>query len=231
MIIKQQKINNLNIYAFTSKEELIDYVNNQHTILISAAAESIMKNDTRFNKIAQNHIAYPDGIGAVMALKQKGINSTKIPGAELWLDVLKANPNKKLYLLGSSQSVVENTAKKIKIDFPYIDVVGYRSGYFKNEEFENIKNKILDLKPDIIFVALGQPRQEYIAEDLFSIHPALYMCLGGSFDIYGGTKKRAPKLFLDLNLEWLYRLLKEPTRIKRQLNLVKFLVLLKLNRL
>lgn len=230
-MIKKQIINNLNIYAFTSKKELINYVNNKKTILISAAAESIMNNDIRFNKIAQNHIAYPDGIGAVMALKRKGIKSTKIPGAELWLDILKENPNKKLYLLGSSQSVIENTAKKIKIDFPSIDLVGYRDGYFKKEEFESIKNEIVDLKPDMIFIALGQPRQEYVAEDLFAVYEALYMCLGGSFDIYSGNKKRAPKIFLDLHLEWLYRLLKEPTRLRRQLNLIKFLILLKIGKL
>jgi UDP-N-acetyl-D-mannosaminouronate:lipid I N-acetyl-D-mannosaminouronosyltransferase len=230
-MLKSVKINGLKIYGFESKKDLIECIDDKKVILISAAAESIIRNDKNFNDIAEGHIAYPDGIGAVMALKQKGIKSTKIPGAELWLDVLKANPEKQLYLLGSSHSVIKNTAEKIKIDFPNLDVVGYRDGYFKPEEFENIKNEILNLKPDLVFVALGQPRQEYIAEDLFSVHPALYMGLGGSFDIYGGDKKRAPKIFIDLGLEWLYRLLKEPTRIGRQMVLVKFLGLLFLRRL
>jgi len=68
-------------------------------------------------------------------------------------------------------------------------------------------------------------------DELIKIHPALYMGLGGSFDIYGGNKKRAPKIFLDLHLEWFYRLIKEPTRFGRQLNLIKFLILLKMKKL
>lgn len=225
-------VNNLKIYAFQSKKELLNYINNKKIILLSASAKSIIKNDSRFNKIANRHIAYTDGFAAVIALKQKGLkNVVQIPGVELWLDILNMNSNKKIYLLGGSQSVVENTAKKLIIDYPSINIVGYRNGYFTDETFNDIKNEILSLKPDIVLLALGQPKQEYIADDLYKIYPTLYMGLGGSFDIYCGDKKRAPKIFLSLHLEWFYRVLKEPMRIGRLLNLMKFLFLLKTKRL
>ena len=83
----------------------------------------------------------------------------------------------------------------------------------------------------MVFVAQGFPRQEILMDELIKEHPALYMGLGGSFDVYTGTKKRAPKIFLKLNLEWLYRLLREPVRAKRQLSILKFLRLYIMNKL
>lgn len=225
-------VNNKKIYHFSSKQELINFVKNKKTILISANAEAIMKNDDRFTNIINNNIAYADGIGAVMALKSKGFKEAiKIPGVELWINVLQNSIGKKVYFLGASKEVIEKTVQKAKLEFPNISIVGYRDGYFKDSDFNNIKTEILSKKPDIVLIALGQPRQEYIAEELLNLHPALYMGLGGSFDIYSGVKQRAPKFFLDNGLEWLYRLLKEPTRIKRQLGLFNFLVLLKLNKI
>jgi UDP-N-acetyl-D-mannosaminouronate:lipid I N-acetyl-D-mannosaminouronosyltransferase len=227
----QKKIHGLKIYAFQSKNEVIETIKNKNVILISAGAESIMRGDNRFNKIAENHIAYPDGIGAVMALKQKGISVIKIPGAELWLDILDNMPHKKVYLFGSSDDVIEQTVAKLGKDKPDIQIVGYRNGYFTEEEFPAIKEEIVAINPDIVLIALGQPKQEYIAEELYNMHPALYMGLGGSFDVHCGLKKRAPQLFIDLNLEWFYRLLTEPRRIGRQAVLVKFLFLFFLNKL
>jgi len=83
---------------------------------------------------------------------------------------------------------------------------------------EDIKQK----KPDVVFIAMGSPRQEFLMQRYLQEYKALYMGLGGSFDVYSGMKNRAPKIFVDLGLEWFYRLLKEPTRISRQLKLVKF---------
>ena len=77
-------------------------------------------------------------------------------------------------------------------------------------------------KPDVIFIAMGSPKQEFLMRDFLKKYNALYMGLGGSFDVYSGVKKRAPKIFINLGLEWLYRLLKEPTRFSRQTSLVKF---------
>ena len=225
-------VNGIKINSFISKEQFLDYVNDKKNILIAINAEKILKEDARLKNIINKNIGYPDGVGAVMALKQKGLNATKIPGSEFWLDIINKYQNEKsFYLIGTTTEVIENTVKKLKLEYPNINILGYQNGFINEEQKKELKEKLKDLKPDVVFVAQGTPRQEFLMDELIKIHPALYMGLGGSFDIYGGDKKRAPKIFLDLHCEWLYRLLKEPTRVGRQLSLVKFLVLLKMGKL
>ena len=225
-------INNYKINAFKSKEDFLNQIKDEKTILIATNAEKILKEDDRLKDIINNNIGYPDGVGAVMALKQKGVNAVKIPGSEFWLDMVSAfYKEKSFYLLGTTSDVIENTVLKLKEEFPLINIVGYRDGFLKDNDKEQLKEILLTLKPDVVFVAQGSPRQEFLMDELIKIHPALYMGLGGSFDIYGGDKKRAPKLFLDFHLEWLYRLLKEPTRVGRQIIYIKFMILLKVGKL
>lgn len=231
-MVQNKKVNDYIINAFVSKNEFLDYIKNKKKILVAINAEKILKNDNKLKMIVNENIGYPDGIGAVMALKQKGLNAIKIPGSEFWLDIINEYKEEKtFYFIGSTQSVIENTIKKLKEEFPNINILGYRNGFINKDEKENLKVTLKQLKPDIVFVAQGSPRQEFLMDELINEHPALYMGLGGSFDIYGGNKKRAPKFFLYFQLEWLYRLLKEPTRISRQLNLIKFILLLKFTKL
>lgn len=225
-------INNININSFNSKNEFLEYIQNQKKILIAINAEKILKEDERLRNIINENIGYPDGVGAVMALKQKGLKAVKIPGSEFWLDIINKYQNEKsFYLIGTTTEVIESTVKKLKLEYPNINILGYQNGFINDSQKIELKENLQALKPDIVYVAQGTPRQEFLMDELIKVHPALYMGLGGSFDIYGGNKKRAPKIFLDFNCEWLYRLIKEPTRIGRQLNLIKFLVLLKLKRL
>ena len=218
--------------AFSSKEVFLDYIKDKSNILVAINAEKILKDNERLKTIINENIGYPDGVGAVMALKQKGLDAVKIPGSEFWLDIIKRfEKEKSFYLIGSTQKVIDNTVNKLKSEYPNINILGHQNGFINDEQKKELKEKLKELKPDVVFVAQGTPRQEFLMDELIKIHPALYMGLGGSFDIYGGDKKRAPKIFLDLHCEWLYRLLKEPTRIGRQLNLVKFLILLKLGKL
>lgn len=231
-MINQTTVNGIKVNAFNSKDEFLDYINDKHNILVAINAEKILKEDQRLKKIINENIGYPDGVGAVMALKQKGLKAVKIPGSEFWLDIIKRyEKEKSFYLIGSTQEVIDNTIKKLKIEYPNINILGYQNGFINETQKEALKEKLQQLKPHVVYVAQGTPRQEFLMDELIKIHPALYMGLGGSFDIYGGDKKRAPKIFLDLHLEWLYRLLKEPTRFGRQLVLVKFLTLLKLGKL
>lgn len=230
--MKNKTINNYKINAFRSKEDFLNQIQNEHKILIAMNAEKILKEDDILRKIVNKNISYPDGIGAVMALKQKGLEAIKIPGSEFWLDIIKKYKKEKtFYLIGSTDEVIEATVIKLENEFKDINILGYRDGFFKDDDKEKLIKELKEKKPDIVYVAQGSPRQEFLMDELIKEHPALYMGLGGSFDIYGGTKKRAPKLFLDLHLEWFYRLLKEPTRITRQLNLIKFLFLLKIGKL
>jgi len=225
--IKSKSINNYKINAFSSKEIFLNYIKDEKKILVAMNAEKILKNDTKLKEIVSNNIGYCDGVGAVMALKKYGLDAIKIAGSEFWLDIVKKfNGIKRFYLIGSTAEVIESTVKRLKKDFPNIDIVGYRDGFLKGMDKEILIKELQNQKPDIVFVAQGSPRQEFLMNELIADYPALYMGLGGSFDIYGGDKKRASMLFLKWNLEWLFRLIKEPTRFSRQIALVKFLLLL-----
>ena len=85
--------------------------------------------------------------------------------------------------------------------------------------------------PDVVFVAIGSPRQELLMEEMQRFHPAIYQGLGGSFDVYVGAVERAPVWWIKNNLEWAYRLLRQPLRIKRQVHLIRFLWLLFTNKI
>ncbi|NNE03757.1 MAG: WecB/TagA/CpsF family glycosyltransferase [Eudoraea sp.] len=216
--MKQAIILNKRIFAFESKEEFLTYVSGKTGILIALNAQKLNKSNSKLEEIINENIGYPDGVGAVLALKQKGIKSRKIAGAEFWLDIVrKYHEERSFYLLGGSQEVIEKTVNDLKEQFPAINIKGYRNGFMGPGEKEKLLDQFRISQPDIIFVAMGSPRQEFLMDELLNEYPALYMGLGGSFDVYSGNKKRAPKLFIKLGLEWFYRLLQEPSRWRRQL--------------
>ena len=218
-------INGKRVFAFKSKKQFLEFINGQKKILVALNAEKLNKKTVKLDEIINNNIGYPDGIGAVLALKRKGVSSVKIAGAEFWLDIIEEYQNEKsIYLMGSTQEVIEKTVSKLKESFPLLKITGFRDGFLKEGDKELVINELKQQRPDVVFVAMGSPRQELLMDELLSHHPALYMGLGGSFDVYMGLKKRAPVLFQKLGLEWLYRLLKEPTRISRQTSLAKFLI-------
>ena len=222
---KQIEINNTKTYSFSSREELLDYIKEQKKILIAINAEKILKKDEKLKNIINENIGFPDGIGAILALKKKGIKkAVKIPGVELWLDIIKKfYKEKSFYFIGSTDEVINKTVSKLKNQFPSINIINHRNGFLEQNALEILKQDLLNKKPDIVFVAMGTPKQEYLMDELIKIHPALYMGLGGSFDVYCGKIKRAPVFFQKLSIEWLYRLLKEPARIKRQIVLLKLI--------
>ena len=225
-------INNYKINAFESKDRFLQEIAETKTILVAMNAEKIIKNDEKLRAIVNNNIGYPDGIGAVLALRHKGLNAIKIAGSEFWLDIVnRFKKEKKFYLIGSTEEIIQATVKRLKREHPQIQIVGYHNGFLNTEDKKKLEKSLKKTQPDIVFVAQGSPKQEFLMDDLIKKHSALYMGLGGSFDIYGGDKKRAPLLFLRLELEWFYRLLKEPTRFSRQLSLIKFLFRMGTNRL
>lgn len=228
---QKTQVNNKNIYAFESKEALINYIADKQKILVALNAEKLSKSASELDIIINENIGYADGIGAVWALRKKGKKSIKIAGAELWLDIIDAfKYNKSFYFIGATQEVMNKTIKKLRTDYPNIQIAGYRNGYFKEEEVNQIKEDIKKSEADVVFVAQGSPRQEFLMNELKRDHPALYMGLGGSFDVYVGAVKRAPRMFIKLGLEWFYRLLQEPKRWRRQVQLLQFLYKLQLNK-
>jgi UDP-N-acetyl-D-mannosaminouronate:lipid I N-acetyl-D-mannosaminouronosyltransferase len=126
--------------------------------------------------------------------------------------------------------VVDSVVKKLRSEYPEINIAGYRDGFLSASDIQQLEQDILSIKPDVIFVAQGSPRQEKLMSRLQAKHQAIYMGLGGSFDVYTGKIKRAPVLFRNNGLEWLYRLISEPSRIKRQIVLVPFAFRLLLQR-
>lgn len=171
-----------------------------------------------------------DGIGIVKGAKKLGIPmEERIPGVELAEALLAygSEGKKSIFFLGAKKEVLSALTALVAKKYPDLNVVGEVDGYVPDKDavFETIK----ELKPDIVLVALGIPSQELlIYRHLKDFEKGIFVGVGGSFDVISGTKQRAPKFFIDHNLEWLYRIAKEPKRIKRFYeNNVKFLLKLK----
>ncbi len=222
----------VNIYPFQSLMELTDKVVEKKP-LFSVNAEILLHDDEKFKKILNSGIGYPDGIGSVLALKKKGIKAVKLPGCELWLEIIKRyNKDLSFYFVGSTEEVINKAVAKIKEEYLDISIVGYRNGYIKtDEERTNLIKDIKEKKPDVVCIAMGFPKQEFLISDMYEIHQATYLGLGGSFDVYVGNVKRAPQWWIEHNLEFAYRLFKQPSRIKRQIPLLKFVARLALGRI
>ena len=157
----------------------------------------------------------PDGIAVIKAARKVGISiSERITGIDIAEYLLKlANKNKySIYLYGAKEEVLESLISKIKKEYNNINIVGYSNGYVENKN--KVMEEILKLKPDICMVALGIPHQEKIIYKYINkFKKGIFIGVGGSFDVLSGYKKRAPKIFIKLNIEWLYRIVKEPKRL------------------
>ncbi len=232
--MEKVSLNGVEVMPFTSESQLLDFVSENKGILVAINAEKILHATNQTRLIINRNIGYCDGIGAVKALRHKGYKEvSKIPGCELWLKIIsRFYEEKTFYLVGGKQNVIEETVAKLKVDFSGIKISGYRNGYIKNDdERQKLIEDIERLQPDVVFVAMGSPKQELLMEEIQKRHNAIFQGLGGSFDVYTGHVERAPKWWLDNNLEFAYRLLRQPSRIKRQIKLVKFLYMLYTNKL
>jgi len=231
--MENRTVNGVKTYAPSSRKELIDYAFEQKAILVAVNAEKILHATDESRAIINRNVGYPDGVGAVWALEKKGCkNVVKIPGCELWLDIIQQHEQtKSFYLIGGKEDVIQATISKLKENFSSINIVNYRNGYLSPEDEAPLIDDIVAKKPDVIFVAMGSPKQELLMEKMNQSHPAVYQGLGGSFDVYTGNVKRAPEWWVKNNLEWAYRLVKQPRRIGRQIHLVRFFVKLKLGKL
>ncbi|MEA3493399.1 MAG: WecB/TagA/CpsF family glycosyltransferase [Candidatus Margulisiibacteriota bacterium] len=166
----------------------------------------------------------PDGISMVVVSRMlKNPLKERVSGIDLMLQICKET-NFKIYLLGGEPGVAVEAAGKLTKKCPGLNVVGNTDGYFIDDQ--KVIKGIRDTKPDILFVGLGAGRQErWIKKHLQGLNVPVCMVIGGSLDVISGRKKRAPKWTRKLYIEWLYRLVSEPKRWKRQLALPKFLYL------
>lgn len=226
---EQIEMNGVKVYPFTSKEELLSFVNDKKGMLIAINARKVYTATDETRKIINDNIGYADGAGALYVLKRKGFkNAVKIAGCELWLDIIRMTwqQGKSYYFIGGKQDVIDRVISNLRNDFPQINIAGYRNGYIKPEEKVALINDVVEKKPDYVFVAMGSPLQEILMGELNEHHKSVYQGLGGSFDVYVGDAKRAPKWVVEHSMEGPYRILQHfgIARLKRSWIVMKFWV-------
>lgn len=211
-------------------KELYKRLNQEEkTFLVTANPEIVMyarDNEDYYELLKQADYIAPDGIGVVKASQALGTPiKERVPGFELMLGLLEiADLEKKnVYFIGAKEDIIELTIAKVKKEWPNINIVGYHHGYFNHADPEMIE-KVKETDPDMIFVAFGFPRQEkWISNYLSQVSHGIAVGVGGSFDVLSGKTKRAPRLVQYFHVEWLYRLIRQPSRYKRMSVLPKFL--------
>ena len=169
-------------------------------------------------------LVIPDGAGVVWALGRKGFRVRRAPGIELARALLEhaAAHGWRVALVGASPAVMDTLVARLRRELPGLDLVVASHGYLSAEQWPPLEQQLLEARPDLVLAALGVPRQETWIRGLAGRRRGLWMGVGGSFDVWAGTKQRAPKWMRALQIEWLYRLVQEPTRWRRMLALPEF---------
>lgn len=203
--------------------ELLDrnLKDNKKTFVVTANPETFMISEKNIEVkkmlLDKETIIVPDGIGVLKAGKRIGYKiEERITGIDIANKLLELGnrENKTIYLFGSKEEVIINMQKVLEKDYPNLVLVGFSNGYVSDKD--KVFDEIIKLEPDIVLVALGIPLQEMlIYKHLDRFKKGIFVGVGGSFDVMSGLKKRAPGIFIKLNLEWLYRIMKEPKRFKR----------------
>lgn len=220
--------NNLTRVEFLT-QLLMRMENQQKTFLVTANPEIVMyakEDDRYFDLLLKADYIAPDGIGIVRAAKTlKTPIKERVPGFELMLGLLELSSKykKRVYFIGAQEEVIAKAVENAEKLWPGLEIVGYHHGYFDHSDPKMIE-QVAALKPDLILVAFGFPRQEHwIHQYLQVADRGIAIGVGGSFDVLSGKSKRAPKIVQKLHIEWLYRLLKQPSRYKRMLALPVFM--------
>ena len=176
--------------------------------------------------IAAAALVLPDGAGVVLGARILGTPlKEKVAGIDFAgrLMAAMAQSGHKLYLLGSKPGVAEEAARRCVEKFPGLQICGTADGYFQDEG--PVVEAINASGADAVFVCLGAPKQErFMKAHQQELHAHFLIGLGGSLDGFAGNVKRAPKWMIRCNLEWLYRLVKEPRRLGRMMRLPKFIL-------
>lgn len=220
----------IKIDNYTMKES-VEYIQGaiekkEQTWVVTANPELIFAAgaDARLKQLINRaQLVTPDGIGVVWAAKRLGhFFPERVTGIDL-LEALfpAAGENKwRVFFLGSKPGVAELAAQKVAEKHPGV-IWETQHGYFQPEGQPEVLERIRNFRPDLLLVGLGAPRQEFWIASHLDL-ATVSIGVGGSFDALAGLNKRAPRWIQDIHLEWLYRLLKQPQRIKRQLVLPKF---------
>lgn len=220
------------VFNETKENFLREIDKRDKTIVISGNPEILYSGleNENLNKLfnGKDSIIIPDGVGTVIAAKMvKNPVKEKIAGIEVMKAIIEKceKEEKGIYLLGAEEEILKLCKENIKKTFPNIKIVGSHNGFFDLNNCNDIIEDIKKSNPWGLFIAMGCPRQEnFIVNYIDELNCNFYMPVGGSFDVFAGKVNRAPKWMLSLGLEWLYRVLKEPWRIKRLGVIPKFLL-------
>lgn len=212
------KINLLTyIQALDFVKTSLDNGENIQIVTINPEMIEAAKQNLEFtNVLKYAELVVPDGVGIKIALKFKGINQEQIRGVDFAQSLIELSVKNgyKLALVGAKPEINKKLVEVLSEKYPDLNIVYAHDGYFKNEDeiIEDIKKSGANL----VFTALGAPKQEFFNAKLKSITQGVASIgLGGTFDVLSGSVSLAPPIFRKLGLEWLYRTLKQPERIKR----------------
>ncbi|AKN32502.1 UDP-N-acetyl-D-mannosaminuronic acid transferase [Clostridium carboxidivorans P7] len=221
-----------NVFNGTLKE-LMNYIEKFNKVnIISGNPEVLyngLNNPLLFNNFTgDNSIIIPDGVGTVMASKVvKNPVKEKIAGIELMEEIVKKceREGKSIYLIGAKQEILDACIEKLQSKYTKLNISGSHNGYFDLNNCSDLIDDIKAKKPYALFIAMGSPRQDvFIIKNMKELPCKIFMGVGGSFDVFAGKVKRAPNWMIKLGLEWLYRVAKEPFRVKRLGSIPKFLL-------
>jgi len=215
----------------------LEYVDNwiqnekRGNYILAVNAEKIMslRKDSFLKTFYENAaLILPDGIGVILAFKWiLGLKITRVAGADLMQNISKDAVKKgyKIFIFGGLEEINKDAVEKIKIKYPGIRIVGRSDGYLEENKMNDLVNRINESQADILFIALGSPKQEiWIQKYLPRLNIKICQAIGGTLDVISGETKRAPRHFQKIGLEWLYRLVNEPKRIRRQIVYPLFLI-------
>ena len=201
---------------------LIERIKNKqgiHVVTINPEIiEQAQKNKELDEIIRKAELVVADGIGIQLALKLKGINQERIPGVDLAIELIN-HCNSLRYsiaMIGAKEDVIRLAVNNLEERYSDLDICYFRNGYFTLPIEEKIIDDLSQAEPDVILVALGSPKQDFFIKKCREKVPnAIYIGVGGSFDVWAGIVERAPEFFRIMGIEWLYRTYKQPKRLKR----------------
>ncbi|CNF01187.1 lipopolysaccharide N-acetylmannosaminouronosyltransferase [Yersinia nurmii] len=231
--IPKYNLRGFNIWGFRDMAQVLDYLLGNEQVktgtLVAMNAEKLLKAEDDVALRTQLNDAeylYADGISMVRAIRRKyaGAEVSRVAGADLWEALMQraGQQGTPVFLVGGKPEILAETEEKLRAQWN-VNIVGSQDGYFTPEQRDALFARIAASGAAIVTVAMGSPKQEIFMRDCRQVHPnALYMGVGGTYDVFTGHVKRAPKVWQNLGLEWLYRLLSQPSRIRRQLKLLKF---------
>lgn len=205
--------------ALAITEDFIEKKTGAHVVTINP--EIILEaqhNEELASILNKANLVFADGVGVVLALKSKNIITRQIPGIEYSESLIELSAKKgyTIGFLGASNETVNLAADKMRAKYPEAKIVYIQDGFFKQDDEPQIVEKLKEINPDILFVALGAPKQEiFISKNRETLSSTVMVGVGGSFDVWSEKIQRAPVFFRKFGLEWLYRLLSQPSRFNR----------------